>query len=224
MAKLTKTEAIERARDMARTNADINALTAHDIVGLDYQQRRVLAAEIQRASSVAYIDTPDRYMGDVVNAFERQAFDIWLNKERALTLKRKAWQRALTSSTLEQAKTKVVELLTAMHIRGMNIGDSFFGSFSVRRADEDAALYVRFNSTENTMKNPDDETQTAHFYTVQCELSWSSTGRSLARSAVAIKLYSELLDAANEITQMFEREQVVSTWGVPETVAEAVQS
>jgi len=222
MAKLNKTEAVAAAKSMAQKHESVNAVTIGELAKIDYMQRREYARMLMADSGVQNIDTHEKYKADVEVAFVDAAMSIWSGKERQLENARRSWKRATTGLTVTQANEKIVALVKSMGIRGLQDRGGY-GYFEVSRADEQATLYVRTERVgdyDNCVVNPDDDTQKAFTHVVTTELSWAGTSRSTARSAVAIKIYQELLDAANEIEATMARENISSTWGVPEAAAE----
>ncbi len=218
MAKLTKTEAIEQAKILARNDERVKSVTLRDLEGMDYDARLLLARSRCVEAQVALLDTQPRYIGEAEQAFVDAAMGVWGAKERELRNRRDAWKRALSGLSCKQAEAKVLALLREMNIRGMRLEQGYFGSFEVTRSwGAGVTLYVRFDRDLDVkgIENPDAPEQRAFVHDVRVEVSWSSTTRSLSESELALKVYREVLDAAHEIKAVMDRERIVSTWGVP---------
>lgn len=219
MAKMNKAEAMEAAKGMARRHERVKSVTLEELSTLDYIGRQKLAEFCREMSAVESIDTHARYMPDARIAFTDEAKNIWARLEREQRNKRNAWASALRGITIREAQVKLVDLLKSMNIRGMQFSEGYFSSFAVRRARAEATLYVRFDRdfiSDDAVVNPDNKEQRAGTYKLIVDISWGGTSRTLADAEVSLKLYRELLDAAQEIVATFENERVIWTYGVEE--------
>lgn len=220
MAKMNKTEAIEAARGMARRCDAVNAVTLNELSKLDYAQRRAYASMLMNSTAVQRIDTNDRYLPDAMQAFENEALTIWSRKEKELENKRKAWKRATTGLTAEQAKAKIVAFLTSLNIRGARVSE-YGDRLEIVRGRCNSTLYFRMDPEDyEGTTNPDDEQQRAGEYAFKVDYSVSGTTYTPAEMAVVTKINQELLDAGNELTMLMSQERVIWTWGIPEVAAE----
>ncbi len=226
MAKMTRTEAIRMVKNLVRKNARVQAITPADLEAApaDYHERRAWARAIlieERIMDV--IETQDKYLLAVTGEAIDEMFKVWHEKSSQLRREREQWQKALSGMSTREAQVKVLEMLKAMNIRGMqlpeDVSGGYFGSFEAQRTwGVSARLYVKIDSLDfdRRTENPDAPGQHVNHHKVTCEVSWSSSGRSLQEAACCLKLYQEVLDAANEIEVTMSRESIISKWGVPE--------
>lgn len=222
MAKMNKTEALDAARNMAKRNEAVNAVTLNELAQLDCYKRRDYARTLMADTAVRRIDTHDRYLAECEQAFVDMAVAIWGNKERELERKRTAFRRACTGLTVEQAQGKVRDFFASLNLRGARVGHD---SLEVRRGGVNSTLYVRIDRDDfEGLRNPDDENQRAFSHSLRVEYSVSGTTYSPAEMALAIKINQELLDAGNELTATMARERIISTWGIPEVAVAAEEA
>lgn len=223
MAKMTKTAVVELAKRAARADSRVTGMTFDQLEALSYDERKA------RASSLA-IDTESRrsqlephlsvaYIG----AYADEVLAAWSRVDRDRQAARNAFARLMTSKTVEQAGELVHALLTSMNVRGATISERFGGGVYVnveRGWAVGATLSVSFERVDGTvLTNPDNANQRAGEFAIKTELGWSSTGRTIAEAVAAMKLYSELIDAAAEIESVMTRERVIWRMGdFPEPV------
>ncbi len=174
MAKLTKSEAIDAARNLARKNDVANAMTVEQINAMDYFTKQTLATDLAKSSSfIEQIEPQDRYVGDALNAYEEQIKTGWAHKVKTLDNARRAFKHAADGLTMEQATDKIVALLDGMRIRGARISTS---SMEVLRGDRDGAtLYFRFERDGRELIDPDDAHHTVTSYRLDVTISTSGT-------------------------------------------------
>lgn len=214
--KLTRDEAIAVARNMARNNEKANAVPVAELAQMSYDARRALARALLHESAVGKIETRDNYIDACATAFVDAIQNIWLNKVRELENRRKWFKRACDGLTEQQARAKVVDLLTAMNVRGGRVS-SYGDRFEIVRGRCGATAYIRIDHDHDyVVVNPDDESQTAGRYSFDIHLSVSGTTYSLAEMAVMNKVNAEMLDVVNEIAAVMASERIVWTRGMPE--------
>jgi len=217
MAKVMKNEGVNLAKQAARSNKRVNAVSLETLKDSDFgwSARRDLARAIAHED---FAGTLDFYKADyeeaAIEAFVEEATSTWFAIVKRHDNAVKAFARACDGITTAQASAKIVELLTSMNIRGARIDH---GSLQVNRMDpgysSGPSLYWDFSREDGVTTNPDDEKHCAYRYALTLKISTSGTSYSLSQMAVLNKIHAELLDAANEIAVVFERINVVHVWG-----------
>lgn len=222
MAKLNKAEATSAAAKFAYGDETIKAMTLGEISKLDYQARRALARKIFNDQCYdVKINAIPNYRSAAMEAFVDAALNIWSRPEQALQNERKAWKRAISGTSLEEARKKLMDIVTSFNLRGAHISE--YGRIELRRSEPgwsgDASLSWRFERTEYIgTVNPDDPKQRAGEYELLLEVSTSGSSWSLAKMQVIHKAQADLLELAHELAAVFERERVIWTYGIPEPV------
>jgi hypothetical protein len=223
--KLNKSEAVEAAKNMARNNQEANAYTVAQLEAMSWDERRKQAAILTLTSMVTTrVDTHRTYRPAVHEAFENGILAIWSAKLKSLENGRRNFKRACSGLTTEQARQKIVDLVTSMNIRGARVHES---GFDVNRVpgghwggpginwsldlDYDAAIV-----------NPDDDRQRVYRYKLALKFSTSGSTYSPAQMGLLHKIHAELIDAANEILVVMADVNIISKFGFPELVVEPV--
>ena len=225
--KLTKSEAISEARTLANKDEQAAKMTVEQLINTPYAERTTMAHALANRAFVAksFSDVPERFRGDWFNTYVECVSKNWGWKLKNLENLRNEFRKACKGITTKEASAKVIELLESMHIRRARIGDYSGVSVNVERAwGVSADLYIRFEQDGERLSNPDDPSQSAWKYCVTTSISWSSTGRTIAEATASINLYKELIDAACEVESVMRGERIVSTYGIPEPVAQVANA
>lgn len=216
--KMNKSQAIEAAKNLARTST-ANGMTVDEINNLgDYSERRTAAARLYLPVMLD-MDVHENYRAAAQEAFVDAVLNIWGSKVKQLENARRAWKSAISGITVQQAHEKVQALVASMNIRGAEIDAN---GVRICRLDRysDAQLYWTFDRDfgADGLRNPDDEKQRAGVYTLSLKISCSGTSYTPAKMAVINKIHTELVDVANEIEVVMANEHIIWTWGIPEVV------
>lgn len=221
MAKMSKTDLVAFMKNAAQSCRQVTEQTIAEIEAMDYSARRNVAFQLAR--EVTMPETNPSYEPYGREAFVEKSLSIWAGKETELKHKREAFRRACTGLTTQQATAKVKALLESMQVRGARVSDGYSINMEVERGRCSARLYVKMERDDQSIINPDDNGQRADSYTVTCEIGTTGTSYTLSEMAVMHKIHAELLDAANEVQVLMDREHIIWTYGIPEAVKELTQ-
>lgn len=215
-ALMNKHEMVDTARAMARRDNVAESKTLEEIQAMTWNDRETLARQLARdAASGIVPGWNTKYAEAFLEAYRSAVENVWSTKTYELEQKRQTWQRATRGLTYQEAADKIKALITSFNLRGVKPNGGL--DVTVERAwGYGASLYVRIERTDVRIENPDDVAQRAGTYTVTTKLSWSSTGRSIAESVAATKLYTELIEVAAEVEAVMLHEHIYWTYGVPE--------
>jgi hypothetical protein len=229
--KLTKTDTIEAAKSLVQGHPGIEALTVPEIGALDYSQRVEVARNFLRALLPMLSPSMEaarlNRMADFDGAFIDAAMKVWGNKVSELERRRRAFKKASSGITAEQAVAKIKALVESFRIRGSERSHAGYDGYTLeieRAWGVSGTLYIRLEREDGRTVNPDDDHQYAGSYRVATSMSWSSSTRTLAESVAVVKLYQELIEVAAEVEAVMARERVSWTWGVPEPAVEAPEA
>ena len=214
----TKNDAIELARNAARTDATANAMTVEQIEAMTYDARRDLSMKLSRDRVTTIVGLADRFRADFLVAYENALQTMWASKARARENARRNFKTACSGLSPEQANARVAEIVTSFNLRGARVGDN--GVEVVRGARLGARLSWRFERDDDEVVNPDDAKQRAWRYRVRLEFGTSGTTCTSADMAVYHGIHADLLAVATEVESALSAERIVSTWGVPQAVEE----
>lgn len=217
MARLNKTETMEAARKLAQRNADVTAITTEaQVEALGDWQARTLAASTIAATVPVPENVPERYAADFRAEFAQAALRVWAEINKRAENARRDFKRAADGLTITEATEQIVTLLRAMNIRGGTVESSYGITLRVERSWAIGAdLMVRFDESFSAkgIENPDNPLQRVSPVSGKVELNWSGTSRSVSESLAAIKVYTELTEAAAEVEAVIARMRIVYKWG-----------
>jgi len=135
-----------------------------------------------------------------------------------LERRRESYRKALTNGiTREQATAKVGTIIEQAAIRGAKpIYGSYDGRLSVERGwGLGVDLYVTIGQDYSSrVVNPDDKDECVFFHNVRVEITWSSTGRSVAKAHAAVTLYAEVVALAAEIEAVLAEDPIRGFWSL----------
>jgi hypothetical protein len=221
MAKqLTKTQTIELAQNLGRKNEAVQNMTVAEWDAMEYSDRLKWAvqvtADVFAALPVETLATiKDEYIGAFKSAHSDQISGMCYSKSKALAKARHDFKRWASSKTVQQVTTELAELAKGSGVRGLSLRNFLTDvSIEVDRAGLEGSLYVRFDSNfDECIVNPDDANHRVISYALRLDISWSSSNRTPAQAAVAVKVYQDLVDLANEIEATYSRERIVTVHG-----------
>ena len=126
--------------------------------------------------------------------------------EEKLTSDRKRFVKALNNGrTYTEAHAITRDIIVAANIRGMkSLNDSTFGgglSLEFERGwTIGCRLSIRFDlDYDSRVTNPDNTKQAVTFFKPVIDLTWSSTGRTVAAATASLALYREVIELAAEL-------------------------
>jgi hypothetical protein len=219
MAKLNSKQTREIGIKAAQAHPAVTGLTLEQIEAMDGYDARRTAAQVIFDAIPAESWPESKSPMDFKLGFVDAAQTVWARVVKDRDAKRQAWKRALGGITVEQMRAKVDALYRAANLRGSQFEDGDYrSSLRVRRGwGLEADISVRFEADyDRKLVNFENVQQAVYPITATVEVSWSSSGRSLAQAMACITLYEEVVRLAAEVEVLVNDERVIRTYGIEE--------
>lgn len=213
---ISKIATLELAKTLAQKNPDLQSKTAHDLEAITWDDRnRYITVETNKVWSILMAEggVDGKHQAAFFEAYMVAMSAIWSAKVNTLQRERRNFLHTLSQGIDSEAgEITLRELVESFHLRGMQpLSDPTFGlTVAVPRGTEDATVYFRFDRDNSTsVANPDVMGQRVGVYTMNVQISWGGTSRSIESAMTAATLYRELTEMAAEVVSTMSRVSII---------------
>lgn len=224
MAKMTKDDAKQAGRKAAEqlVGAAEQAMTLAQLEAMEWSDLRGLVETLKSEALILATDVHDKVRAEWSSAFESRAFAILAARPKA---RKDALNRfdSIYRHYLrpDAAKAEIIKQLASAP-RGTRVEDGWSIRFTIQRGAAHAEVCCRLDSGYDNkgITHPDDPRRQLYVIEPVVEVSWSSSGRSVAEAIVEAGLHRDAAEFAAELECFAKSLKVVRVWEPEQPAAE----